>query len=175
MAYFKALKRKDSTELKPVWGKLETVLLLPEVTDQPQLWPADITMQQVLNKSSFSQLLENWEFVVVSLTLIKPSVVHNKQDIFQAIEKLKPAIMHLGVKRIGLFGSFAREEHTETSDIDLVVEFIPGMKKYRNFLDLADLLEETLQKKVDLLTWEGMASFVQREIEKDIEYVCFND
>lgn len=81
----------------------------------------------------------------------------------------------LGIERIGLFGSFAREEQTATSDIDLVVEFRPEIKMYRKFLDLADLLEETLQRKVDLLTWEGMASFLQREIEKDIEYVCFND
>ena len=81
----------------------------------------------------------------------------------------------LGIKRIGFFGSFAREEQTATSDIDLVVEFRPEIKMYRKFLDLADLLEKTLQRKVDLLTWEGMASFVQREIEKDIEYVCFND
>lgn len=70
MAQFKVLKRKDSTEANPIWGKLKTVLLFPEVTDQPQLWPADTTMQQVLDKSSFSHLLVNWELVPVSMNLI---------------------------------------------------------------------------------------------------------
>ena len=102
-------------------------------------------------------------------------MVHNKHEVFRLIENHKPTIQKLGAERIGLFGSFAREEQTDTSDLDLVVEFRPGMKKYRNLLNLLDLLEETLQRKVDLLTWEGMASFVQREIKKDIEYVSFND
>ena len=102
-------------------------------------------------------------------------MVQNKQEVFRLIQNHKPAIQKLGADRIGLFGSFAREEQTETSDIDLVVEFRPGMKKYRNLLNLLDLLEEKLQRKVDLLTWEGMASFVQREVKKDLEYVSFND
>ncbi len=70
MADFKVLKRKDSTELRPIWGMLKTVLLFPEVTEQPQLWPPDTTMQQVRDKSSFEHLLDSWEFVPVSLTLI---------------------------------------------------------------------------------------------------------
>ena len=102
-------------------------------------------------------------------------MMNNKQDILQQISSLKPAIQKLGAERIGLFGSFARGEQTETSDIDFVVEFRSGMKKYKNLLDLVDLLEETLERKVDLLTWEGMASFVQREVKKDIQYVSFVD
>jgi predicted nucleotidyltransferase len=102
-------------------------------------------------------------------------MMNNKQDILQQISSLKPATQKLGAERIGLFGSFARGEQTETSDIDFVVEFRSGMKKYKNLLDLVDLLEETLERKVDLLTWEGMASFVQREVKKDIQYVSFVD
>ena len=45
------------------------------------------------------------------------------------------------------------------------------MKTYRNYMNLADLLEENLKRKVDLLTWEGMAPFVQREVRKEIEYI----
>ncbi len=102
-------------------------------------------------------------------------MVQNKQQVFELIQNHKSAIQRLGAERLGLFGSFVREEQKEGSDVDFVVEFKPGMKKYRNLLNLIDLLEETLQRKVDLLTWEGMASFVQREVKKDIEYVSFND
>ncbi|MCE7042104.1 nucleotidyltransferase family protein [Dyadobacter sp. CY312] len=99
----------------------------------------------------------------------------DKQHIIELIQSRRLAIQMLGAERLGLFGSFARNEQNETSDIDFVVEFKSGMKKYKNLLDLADLLEETLQRKVDLLTWEGMASFVQREAKKDIQYVSFVD
>ena len=114
--------------------------------------------------------LQDIRFVFIFQTMIQ-----NKQEIFQMINSRRSAIQGLGAERLGLFGSFARGEQKETSDIDLVVEFRAGMKTYRNLLNLADLLEEILHKKVDLLTWEGMASFVQREAKKDIEYVSFND
>jgi predicted nucleotidyltransferase len=102
-------------------------------------------------------------------------MVRNKQQIISLLESRKIEIRKLGAERLGLFGSFVRGEQKDTSDIDLVVEFESGMKTYRNLLDLAELLEYTLQKKVDLLTWEGMASFVQREAKNDIEYVSFID
>jgi len=102
-------------------------------------------------------------------------MVQDKQQVHELIRTQKTAIQQLGAERLGLFGSFARGEQKETSDIDIVVEFKDGMKTYRNLLNLADLLEELLQKKVDLLTWEGMASFVQREAKKDLEYVSFAD
>ncbi len=79
-------------------------------------------------------------------------MVQNKQQIISLLESRKIEIRKLGAERLGLFGSFVRGEQKDTSDIDLVVEFESGMKTYRNLLDLAELLEYTLQKKVDLLT-----------------------
>lgn len=102
-------------------------------------------------------------------------MVTSKVDIIQLIQSEALPIKALGAERLGLFGSFARGEQKETSDIDLVVEFRPGMKTFSNLFDMAELLEKLLQRKVDLLTWEGMASFVQNEAKKDIEYVSFAD
>lgn len=102
-------------------------------------------------------------------------MVTSKKDILQLIESKASSIKALGAERLGLFGSFARGEQQDTSDIDLVVEFRPGMKTFSNLFDMAELLEKLLQKKVDLLTWEGMAGFVQSEVKKDIEYVSFAD
>nr|WP_295929312.1 nucleotidyltransferase family protein [uncultured Dyadobacter sp.] len=102
-------------------------------------------------------------------------MVTSKRDIIQQIQSKASSIKALGAERLGLFGSFARGEQKETSDIDVVVEFRPGMKTYSNLFDMAELLEKLLQKKVDLLTWEGMAGFVQSEVQKDIEYVSFVD
>lgn len=57
-----------------------------------------------------------------------------------------------GIKKIGLFGSYSRNEQTENSDIDVFIEleFKKGM--YKNYCELQDYLEELFGVKVDLLT-----------------------
>ena len=57
-----------------------------------------------------------------------------------------------GIKRIGVFGSFARGEQTRMSDVDVLVEFLPGHETFKNFMHLSDFLEALLRRKVDLLT-----------------------
>lgn len=55
------------------------------------------------------------------------------------------------ILEIGLFGSYAKENNTEDSDIDILVklEFKKGM--YENFCKLEKLLKDTFGKKVDLI------------------------
>lgn len=68
------------------------------------------------------------------------------------LEKLKEIDKNeFGFKRIGLFGSYSKDEQTENSDIDIFVEleFKKGM--YRNYCNLQDYLEKLFNKKVDLL------------------------
>jgi hypothetical protein len=78
-----------------------------------------------------------------------------------------------GVKRIGLFGSVARNQCSDLSDVDLVVEFSRPIG-FR-FMDLADYLENLLGRKVDLLTPAGVGSvrFEQtaRSIAEGVLYV----
>ncbi len=78
-----------------------------------------------------------------------------------------------GVKRIGLFGSVAKEEAHETSDVDLLVEFERPIG-FR-FFDLVDELERLLGRPVDVLTPAGLkgirVDWVAREIEETVEYV----
>lgn len=78
-------------------------------------------------------------------------------------------VLH-GIKRIGLFGSYARGEQREDSDIDLLVEFDEGKKSYDNFMDLCFFLEDILGKRVDLLTPESLSPFIRPFIEKDVRY-----
>jgi uncharacterized protein len=70
------------------------------------------------------------------------------------------------VKRIGLFGSFATETVTATSDVDLVIEFEQpiGLR----FVDLCDYLEACLGRKVDVLTLAGIATIRNRAIAESI-------
>jgi uncharacterized protein len=70
------------------------------------------------------------------------------------------------VKRIGLFGSFARGEQKEASDIDILVEF--EKPTFRNFMDLAFYLEDLFGKKVDLVTVKGLHPRIRPYVEKDV-------
>lgn len=80
---------------------------------------------------------------------------------------------HFGVKRIGLFGSFAKGTPKSDSDVDILVEFDRpiGLK----FMDFADHLEQVLDRKVDVLTPAGIQSIrvkqVAQEIEESVIYV----
>lgn len=66
----------------------------------------------------------------------------------------------LGVQRLALFGSVARGQARIDSDVDLLVQFFPGAKTYDRFLALAELLEERLGRRVELVTVEGLAPFL---------------
>ncbi|MGL6098446.1 MAG: nucleotidyltransferase family protein, partial [Fusobacteriaceae bacterium] len=56
------------------------------------------------------------------------------------------------INKIGLFGSFAREEETESSDVDIFVEFKEEANVFRDFYDVKYDLEDIFQKKVDLIS-----------------------
>ena len=62
---------------------------------------------------------------------------------------------HLGVNRLWLFGSRARGDSRQDSDIDLLVEFAEGRKCFDAFMDAADILESRFPVRVDLLTPEA--------------------
>ena len=78
-----------------------------------------------------------------------------------------------GVKKIGLFGSYAKGTQTEVSDIDIIVEFETplGFK----FMEFADYLENILGKPVDVLTVGGLQGIriphVAQSIRESIVYV----
>ena len=74
-----------------------------------------------------------------------------------------------GLVKIGLFGSYARGEEREDSDIDLAVE-IKSSNKFRSFFGLKAYLEDGLQKKIDMGIESSIKPIVQQYIEKEIEY-----
>ena len=73
------------------------------------------------------------------------------------------------VEQIGLFGSYARDEANESSDIDIFVKMKP------NLLDMVGLkleIEEALSKKVDIIReHKNIKPFLLKMIQKDIAYV----
>jgi uncharacterized protein len=74
------------------------------------------------------------------------------QELLSKMRELKPEITkRFGAKEIQLFGSRVRGEETEGSDIDVLVEFEEGADLF-DLIGLANFLEETLQRKVDVVS-----------------------
>ena len=73
------------------------------------------------------------------------------------------------VEKIGLFGSYARDEARADSDIDIFVQMKPDLFK---LVGLKQQIEEDLQKKVDIIrNHKYIKPFLLKMIEKDIKYV----
>ncbi len=79
------------------------------------------------------------------------NLVKSKTDILSIIQQNRKSIKTLGVKKLGLFGSFLREEQNKHSDIDLMDEFDKRKKTFDNFMQLSFLLEDLLKKKLNWL------------------------
>ena len=90
-----------------------------------------------------------------------------KEDIFKLLKENKEKLKKHHVKKIGLFGSILRGDQTNESDVDLIVEFEEGKKSYDNFIELAFLLENLLQRKIDLLTIEALNPYMKPKILKE--------
>ncbi|GIW29212.1 MAG: nucleotidyltransferase [Meiothermus sp.] len=95
----------------------------------------------------------------------------------QTLALLKQNRAHLsdvyGVQRIGVFGSFAKGQPTDESDVDLVVEFEQPIG-FR-FVELAEYLEGLIGRQVDILTPAGIQGIrvapIAKDIAESIEYV----
>lgn len=73
------------------------------------------------------------------------------------------------VSRIGIFGSFSRNEATKESDVDILVEFSEPIGL--DFVLLAEELELLLGNKVDLVSLKAVKPRLKKYIEEDLIYV----
>ena len=73
-----------------------------------------------------------------------------------------------GVTKIALFGSYARGEQTEKSDIDFVLE--TNTPSFTKRCSLKEFLENSFKKQIDLCYFRGMRSFIRHAIEKELIY-----
>lgn len=75
-----------------------------------------------------------------------------------------------GISKIGVFGSFARGEEQENSDIDILVAFQKGEKTFDHFMDLKYYLEDLFGRKVDLVTMEALRPQLRDSILQEVAY-----
>mgnify|MGYP001289365120 CR=1 FL=1 len=95
-----------------------------------------------------------------------------KSPVFRKLHNAIPAIQtRFGVKRIGIFGSFARCEQTRSSDVDVLVEFAEGQATFDNFMQLVYFLEDLFNRKVDLLTIGSIDKYIRSRVEREVIWI----
>ncbi len=96
-----------------------------------------------------------------------------KEDIISTIKIHKPEFTKLGVKDIGLFGSFARTQQSGQSDIDILIDFIdPSKENFDNFMAVCDMFEHIFKNiKIDIVTKNGLSPHIGPQILKETLFV----
>jgi len=98
-------------------------------------------------------------------------MVQTKDELITVLTENRDRIRALGVRRLGLFGSFARGEQRADSDVDVLVEFEPGQKTFDRFIGLSFCLEDLLGRAVELVTPESLSPHIGPHILREVEYV----
>jgi len=95
----------------------------------------------------------------------------SRDDILKTLAQISPELRNtLKIKRIGLFGSYARQEQRPDSDIDLLVDF----SEDADLFDLAELkffLEDLLCHRVDIVPERALREELRQSVHADVSYV----
>ena len=96
--------------------------------------------------------------------IAKTEPVPLREEVIISLNTKFPAMKRLfGITKIGIFGSVARGDEREESDIDIEVEFEEGSDNYRNFIGLSYYLDDLLKRQVDLVTTRTLARYLKAD------------
>jgi len=93
-----------------------------------------------------------------------------KKNIVEIIRDNTEEIKTFGVKRIGVFGSFARAAEHDRSDIDILVEFQYGRKAFDTYMELKFFLEKLFHRKIDLVIKGALKPGIKPYVLKEVIY-----
>jgi len=93
-----------------------------------------------------------------------------RDEILRLLSQRRAELERFGVKSLAFFGSAARDEAREDSDVDILVEFSepPG---FARFMDLKFFLEDLLGCRVDLVTRKALKPRLRSRVEKEAIHV----
>lgn len=96
--------------------------------------------------------------------------MNSTQEVKRKLTELKVRLKKgYPIASMALFGSYARNEQTELSDVDIMVEFNGRIGS--RFIDLANEIEKSLGLKVDLISKKGIKDYYFKAIQSDLIYV----
>ena len=92
-----------------------------------------------------------------------------RREILSLLEENRDEIKKFGVTEIGVFGSVARDEQSETSDVDVLVEL--ERKTFNDYMNLLFFLEDLFESKVDLVMKGTIKPLIKDRILSETIYV----
>ena len=92
----------------------------------------------------------------------------NSKKIIKNLEMKKKEMKNLGVKKIGLFGSYSKDKQKKGSDIDFLVEF--NEIDFDNYMELMFLLKKLFKRKIDLVIEKNLIPELNY-VKKEAKYV----
>ena len=99
---------------------------------------------------------------------MKKSTGLTRARILKALDEHEEMLKKYSVRRIGLFGSYARNRPRRGSDVDFLVEF--AEPTYDNFYDLSVSLEHLLGRRIELVTNRSLSAHVRPFVEKEVAW-----
>ena len=95
-----------------------------------------------------------------------------KTEVLQKLKDRMPAIRErFGIETLGIFGSVARGEDTEKSDVDVIFTFKKDETTLDRFLGLADYLEDLIKRKVDVIPVDGFSPHILSRISGEVVWI----
>jgi hypothetical protein len=95
-----------------------------------------------------------------------------KDYIISAIKTNKETLKRLGIRNVGLFGSYSRDEQSVKSDIDILIDFKPEMENFDNYMAVCDIFEQLFKnEKVEIVTINGLSPYIGPKILNEVVYV----
>jgi hypothetical protein len=95
-----------------------------------------------------------------------------KEIILFTIKANKLKLSSFGIRNIGLFGSYARGEQSDESDIDILIDFEPEKENYDNYMAVYDMFERLFKKeKIEIVTKNGLSPYIGPKILNEVIYV----
>ncbi|SNY41464.1 hypothetical protein SAMN06265827_12849 [Orenia metallireducens] len=84
-------------------------------------------------------------------------------------EKIKDICEKEGIELMGVFGSVARGEEKDNSDIDIIIKYKKSDKSLFDLIRLENELTKLFGRKVDLLTDNSISPYIIDNVEKDLK------
>ena len=94
----------------------------------------------------------------------------SREEVLRLLQENREIIRRYGARRLGLFGSCARNESRAASDLDLVVEF--EKKTFDSYMGLKEFLEELFGCKVDLALADSLKPGLREKILAETVYAA---
>jgi len=104
--------------------------------------------------------------------LKKVSEMTNKENILTTLKLNKLKLSKLGIRSVGLFGSYIRNEQSIDSDIDLLIDFEPEKENFDNYMAVYDFFEKLFKnERIEVVTKNGLSPYIGPKILKEVQYV----